>query len=53
MKIAIGIILLVVVAGVAAAAWLRIRAGRDTSATVPCTAKVPGKVAISPMSTSE
>ena len=46
MKIAIGIILLVVVAGVAAAAWLRIRAGRDTSATVPCTAKVPGKVAI-------
>lgn len=46
MKIAIGIILLVVVAGVVAVAWLRIRAGRDTTATVPCTAKVPGKVAI-------
>ena len=31
---------------VAAAVWLRVRAGRDVSATIPCTAKVPGKVAI-------
>ena len=46
MRIAIGILLLLVVAGVAVAAWLRLRAGRDTSATIPCTAKVPGKVAI-------
>ena len=46
MKIAIGIIFFVVVASVAAVAWLRIRAGRDTSATIPCTAKVQGKVAI-------
>ena len=32
--------------GVAAAVWLRVRAGRDTSATIPLTAKVPRKVAI-------
>ena len=32
--------------GVAAAVWLRVRAGRDTSATIPLTAKVSGKVAI-------
>ncbi|MBR1586911.1 MAG: flavodoxin [Kiritimatiellae bacterium] len=46
MRIAIGMLLLLAAAGVAAAAWLRLNAGRDTSATIPCTAKVPGKVAI-------
>ena len=44
-KVAIGIAVLLVV-GVATAVWLRVRAGRDTSATIPCTAKVHGKVAI-------
>ena len=46
MKIAIGILLFLVAAGVVAAVWLRVRAGRDVSATIPCTAKVSGKVAI-------
>ena len=40
-------------AGVAAAVWLRVRAGRDVSATIPCTAKVPGKVAIAYYSQSK
>ena len=44
-KIAIGVAFLLA-AGAAAALWLRARAGRDTSATIACTAKVKGKVAI-------
>ena len=44
-KIAVGIVVLVLLA-VGAAVALRLRAGRDTSATQPTTAKAPGKVAI-------
>ena len=44
-KIAVGIVVLVLLA-VGAAVTLRLRAGRDTSATQPTTAKAPGKVAI-------
>ena len=45
LKIAVGIVVLVLLA-VGAAVALRLRAGRDTSATQPTTAKAPGKVAI-------
>ena len=45
LKIAVGIVVLVLLA-VGAAVALRLRAGRDTSATLPTTAKSPGKVAI-------
>ena len=44
-RIIVGIIILLLVAAGAAAA-LRLRAGRDTSATLAATAKVPGRVAI-------
>ena len=45
-KIVIWCVILLAVAGGATAAWLLMRAGRDTPATIPCTAKVEGKVAI-------
>ena len=43
-KLIIGIVVMLL--AVAAAVALRLRAGRDTSATVALTAKVPGRVAI-------
>ena len=45
LRFSIGIAVVLAVCA-AAALWLRVRAGRDTSATIPCVAKVPGKVAI-------
>lgn len=45
MKLLVGIAMLLAV-GVGVAALLRLRAGRDTSATLAVTAKVPGRVAI-------
>ena len=46
MKIVIGCVILLAVAGGGAITWLLMRAGRDTSATIPLTANVQGKVAI-------